>query len=127
MTLNKKFVSLGGAVLLVIGLITSGFVVEDRFNNQEHHDKDMVHAREVVEMKMTQFEEQVASNLQQMQRSNDYNYYSRILEDLNLEIYKMRQWIRQHPNDMEAKDDYENLKKKRDKVKEKLDSLMRSN
>lgn len=123
----KKVSIIGSAFLLVIGLVTSGFVIEDRFNNQEHHDKDLMHEREVVEMKMTNFEEQVAANLQQLQRSNDYKYYSQMLENINTQIYKIRQWLRQHPQDMEAREDYENLKKKRDTIQNKLNELMRVN
>ena len=123
----KKVSIIGSAFLLVIGLVTSGFVIEDRFNNQEHHDKDLMHEREVVEMKMTNFEEQVAANLQQLQRSNDYKYYSQMLENINAQIYKIRQWLRQHPQDMEAREDYENLKKKRDIIQNKLNELMRVN
>jgi hypothetical protein len=37
----------------------------------------------------------------------------------------MRQWLRQHPNDSEAMEDYDNLKQKKDLVKSKLDELMK--
>lgn len=116
-----------GIAIVVIALITSGFVLEDRYNNQKDHDKDLVHASEIVDNKIEKLDTKVAVTLQQMQKSNDYNHYSRVLEDLNAQIYKLRQWLRQNPNDMEAREDYENLKKNRDKVKERLDSLMRVN
>jgi len=127
LNINKKVASFGASVILVIGLITSGFVIEDRYNNQDDHDKDIIHEREIVDMKLEKVEQEVVMNLKQFQKSSDYKYYSQILETIDSQLYQIRQWMRQHPDDQEAKVDYNNLLEKRKKVKEKLDSLMEIN
>jgi len=127
LNINKKVASFGASVILVIGLITSGFVIEDRYNNQDDHNKDIIHEREIVDMKLEKVEQEVVMNLKQFQKSSDYKYYSQILETIDSQLYQIRQWMRQHPDDQEAKVDYNNLLEKRKKVKEKLDSLMEIN
>ena len=39
---------MAGAFLLVASLVVSGFVIEDRYNNQEHHDKDIKTERVLI-------------------------------------------------------------------------------
>lgn len=134
----KKVVTIGGALLFVSSLVFAGFVLEDRYNNQIHHDKDLTAQREITDIQFEIIEKQVVMNLKQFQkeqqlslksqqRENDYRYYSNLLENINNQIYKLRQWIRQHPDDLEAKEDYSNLQKKRDLVKQKLNNLMTAN
>ena len=120
----KKFGKIAGAVLLVIGLVTSGYVIEDRYENEDHHQSDMKHEEEVRDLKMKNLEDNVVASLEKFQRSSDYKYYSQMLEGIDDQLYKLRQWIRQHPEDQEAREDYQDLKEKRKKIKEKLDSLM---
>jgi molecular chaperone DnaK (HSP70) len=127
MTFNKKFASIAGGFLLVLSLVASGFVIEDRYNNQTDHEKDIKYQEQLTELKFEKFEEQIVMNLEQFQKSSDYKYYSQILEDIDAQLYKIRQWLRQHPDDLEAREDYQNLLEKRKKVKEKLDSLMEIN
>ena len=132
----KKLSVIGGAVLLVIGLVTSGFVIEDRYNNQKHHDKDIVHERQITSLGLDKVETQIVMNLKEFRkeqqvslksqkRENDYRYYMGVLENIQAQTYKMRQWLRQHPNDQEAREDYNSLKQKEVKVKQKLEQLMR--
>jgi len=134
----KKVMVIGGALLLVSSLVFAGFVLEDRYNNQIHHDKDLTTEREITDLHFDNMEKQLVTNLKQFQqeqqlslksqqRENDYRYYSNLLENINNQIYKLRQWIRQHPDDLEAKEDYSNLQKKRDLVKQKLNELMTTN
>ncbi len=123
----KKISIIGSGFLLAIALVTSGFVIEDRYNNQTHHDKDIQHEREVTKLELAGFEKQIVTTLQQFQKSSDYKYYSQILENLNEQMYKLRQWLREHPNDQDAREDYENIKTKIDMIKQKLNSLMESN
>lgn len=131
----KKVSIIGGAFLLVIGLVTSGFVIEDRYNNQEHHDKDLVHERELNSKELEGLEKQVVMNLKQLEvkqeasiksvkRESDYRYYSGVLEDLDLKIKEL-EWRRQNnPNDANVREALEYYTQKRVKVKQKLDSLM---
>jgi len=132
----KKITVIGGAILLVASLVTTGFVLEDRYNNQDHHDKDIVSERNITNLKFENVEKQLVMNLEQFRkdqqislkdqrRENDYRYYSSLLENIQSQIYKLRQWLRQHPNDSEAKEDYNSLKQKRDLVKNKLDELIK--
>ena len=138
MTLNKKFASIGGAVLLVIGLVTTGFVLEDRYNNQNDHDKDIVHERSITALVVNNVEDKLVMNLEQFRkeqqvslksqkRENDYRYYTGLLENINSQIYKIKQWLREHPTDNEAREDYQHLQKKRDDVQSKLNTLMKTN
>jgi hypothetical protein len=134
----KKVVTIGGSLLFVSSLVFAGFVFEDRYNNQIDHNKDLVSERSITDLQFENIEKQVVMNLKQFQkeqqlssesqrRENDYRYYSNLIENINNQIYKLRQWIRQHPDDLEAKEDYSNLQKKRDLVKQKLDELMTTN
>lgn len=132
----KKISVFGGAALLVLGLITSGFVVEDRYNNQDHHDKDITVERSITEMKLDKVETELVMNLKQFQkeqqvslksqkRENDYRYYMGVLENIQAQIYKLRQWLRQHPGDQEAREDYNSLRQKETNVKQRLTELMK--
>jgi hypothetical protein len=132
----KKITVIGGAILIVASLVTTGFVLEDRYNNQDDHDKDIAGEREVTNLKFENIEKHLVMNLEQFRkeqqvslenqkRENDYRYYSNLLDSIQNQIYKMRQWLRQHPNDSEAMEDYDNLKQKKDLVKSKLDELMK--
>jgi GrpB-like predicted nucleotidyltransferase (UPF0157 family) len=131
----NKFTVIGGAILIVASLVTSGFVLEDRFNNQEDHDKDILNERKFTEMQLNKVEDHLVMNLKEFRieqqtifksqkRESDYRYYTNLLENIQSQIYSLRQWLREHPNDSEAKEDYQNLKKKRDVVKIKLDNLV---
>jgi hypothetical protein len=122
---NKKVASVGGAVLLVIGLVSSGFVIEDRYANEKDVEVGLTHEREVTDLHFKNFEEQVVMNLKQLQVQQDYRYYMSMLENVDTQIYKIKQWLREHPNDQEAKEDYQNLKNKRNEIKQRLDELMR--
>ena len=138
MAINKKFASIGAAVLLVVGLVTTGFVLEDRYNNQNDHDKDIVHERSITALVVNNVEDKLVMNLEQFRkeqqvslksqkRENDYRYYTGLLENINSQIYKIKQWLRENPTDGEAREDYEHLKKKRDYVQSKLNTLMTRN
>ena len=131
----RKISVIGGAFLLVVGLVTSGFVIEDRYNNQEHHDKDIGVERNITTLTFDNLENKIVMNLDQMRkeqkvslkaqkRESDYRYYYGLLESINAQLYKIKQWIRQNPGDQDARNDYAQLQKKRDQVKQKLDSLM---
>jgi GrpB-like predicted nucleotidyltransferase (UPF0157 family) len=131
----NKFTVVGGAILLVASLVTSGFVLEDRFNNQDDHDKDILNERKFTEMQLDKVEEHLVMNLKEFRmeqqaifksqkRESDYRYYTNLLENIQSQIYSLRQWLREHPNDSEAKEDYKNLKEKRDIVKGKLNNLV---
>ena len=122
---NKKVASVGGAVLLVIGLVSSGFVIEDRYANEKDVEVGLTHEREVTDLHFKNFEEQVVMNLKQLQVQQDYRYYMSMLENVDTQIYKIKQWLREHPNDQEAKEDYQNLKNKRNEIRKRLDELMR--
>ena len=135
---NKKFASIAGAFLLVVSLVVSGFVIEDRYNNQEHHDKDLANQSKMIDTKFDGFEKQLVMNLKQFQmeqkvsleaqkKENDYRYYMGMLENIRAQLYKLRQWMRQHPNDQDAKQDYNNLIQKEQAVQQKLNELMSSN
>jgi len=134
----KRITVMGGSLLFVSSLVFAGFVIEDRYNNQTHHNKDLISERKITDLHFDNIEKQLVMNLKQFQqeqqlslksqqRENDYRYYSNLLENINNQIYKLRQWIRQHPDDLEAKEDYSNLQKKRDLVKQKLNELMTTN
>lgn len=131
----NKFTVIGGVILIVASLVTSGFVLEDRFNNQDDHDKDISNERKFTKMELNKIEDHLVMNLKEFRteqqaifksqkRESDYRYYTNLLENIQSQIYSLRQWLREHPNDSEAKEDYKNLKKKRDVVKSKLDNLV---
>ena len=131
----NKFTVIGGVILIVASLVTSGFVLEDRFNNQDDHDKDISTERKFTKMELNKIEDHLVMNLKEFRteqqaifksqkRESDYRYYTNLLENIQSQIYSLRQWLREHPNDSEAKEDYKNLKKKRDVVKSKLDNLV---
>ena len=131
----NKFTVIGGAILIVASLVTSGFVLEDRFNNQDDHDRDISTERKFTKMELNKIEDHLVMNLKEFRteqqaifksqkRESDYRYYTNLLENIQSQIYSLRQWLREHPNDSEAKEDYKNLKKKRDVVKSKLDNLV---
>lgn len=131
----KKISVIGGAFLLVISLVTSGFVIEDRYNNQNDHEKDLATERKVTELELQNLETELVMNLKQFQieqkvsieqqrRENDYRYYSGVLEDLDRKLYEVGERLRQNPNDQNALEAKVYLKKKREQVQQKLNSLM---
>lgn len=131
MAFNKKFASIAGGFLLVIALVTSGFVVEDRYNNQNDHDKDIIHEREMVESKADILETQIAMNLKEIQvqqqianKQNDYRYYIGVLEDVDRKIEETQRKLNANPNDQNARNDLQYYKQKKAKIRAKLDALM---
>ena len=127
-----------GILVICAALVTSGFVLEDRYNNQNHHDKDLVNERSITTLQIDKVEYQLVMNLKQFQkeqqvsiksqkREADYRYYTGLLENIRSQIYKIRQWLRQNPADREAIDDYNHLRQKEKQVVTKLNQLMSSN
>jgi len=127
----KKLSVIGGAVLLVIGLVTSGFVIEDRYNNQLHHDKDIVHEREINESKNAKLESQIAMNLKEIQvqqqisnKQSDYRYYRGVMEDVERKIEEIQRKLNANLSDQNARADLQYYQRKKAKVRAKLDALM---
>ena len=111
-SVKKKFFSIAGGALLVLGLVTSGFVIEDRYNNQKHHDKDIVHEREINESKNVQLETQIASNLKEIQvqqqisnKQSDYRYYRGVMEDVERKLEEIQRKLNANPSDQNARND----------------------
>lgn len=122
---------IAGGFLLVIGLVTSGFVIEDRYNNQNHHDKDMSHERELNDSKNTGLETQIAMNLKEIQvqqqisnKQSDYRYYRGVMEDVERKITEIRRALNVNPNNQNARNDLQYYQQKKAKVRAKLDALM---
>lgn len=124
------------AIILIASLAGAMFWAEDRYNNQIHHDTDIQHERQVNNIKLDSLEKAIVMNLKQFQleqqvaltnskRESDYRYYSGVLEDLDSKIYNMRQYIRTHPTDTEAKEDYQSLKNKKQEIKQRLRELIK--
>ena len=133
--LNKKFTSIAALALLVIGLVTSGFVMEDRYNNQVDHDKSISVERKVTTLEFEKIEQSLVMNLKQFQleqkvsmdsqqRVNDYRYYSDVLNNIRLQLSKLRQELRDNPDNQDIREDYRNLKIREKEVKNKLDNLL---
>jgi hypothetical protein len=131
MTFNKKFASVAGGFLLVIALVTSGFVIEDRYNNQNDHDKDIIHERQITEDKTTILESQIAMNLKEIQvqqqianKQNDYRYYIGVFEDVDRKIEETQRKLNANPNDQNVRNDLQYYQQKKAKIRVKLDALM---
>jgi multidrug efflux pump subunit AcrB len=131
MAFNKKFASVAGGFLLVIALVTSGFVIEDRYNNQNDHDKDIIHERQITEDKTTILESQIAMNLKEIQvqqqianKQNDYRYYIGVFEDVDRKIEETQRKLNANPNDQNVRNDLQYYQQKKAKIRVKLDALM---
>jgi hypothetical protein len=128
----KKVSIIGGAFLLVLALVTSGFVIEDRYNNQKHHDKDLKTERSLTDKDLEGLENQVVMNLKQFgveqkaqRKQNDTRYYLDQLDTFNRQIRDSERRLRANPNDQNAKDDLNYFTNERNKVRQKLDVLTR--
>jgi multidrug efflux pump subunit AcrB len=131
MAFNKKFASVAGGFLLVIALVTSGFVIEDRYNNQNDHDKDIIHERQITEDKTAILESQIAMNLKEIQvqqqianKQNDYRYYIGVFEDVDRKIEETQRKLNANPNDQNVRNDLQYYQQKKAKIRVKLDALM---
>jgi hypothetical protein len=127
-----------GILVICAALITSGFVLEDRYNNQKHHDKDLVNERSITTLQLDKVEYQLVMNLKQFQkeqqvslkaqkRENDYRYYTGVLNNIKRQMSQLRQDIRQQPNNTQLRDDYKYLQQQETQVHNKLNQLMSSN
>jgi len=125
---------MGGAFLLVIGLVTSGFVIEDRYNNQIHHDKDLVIQRELTDKDLEGLEKQIVMNLKQFgaeqaaqRKQNDTRYYLDQLDGFSRQIRDAERRLSANPNDQNARDDLSYFTNQRNKVRQKIDTLNSGN
>jgi hypothetical protein len=116
----------------VLALVTSGFVIEDRYNNQKHHDKDLKTERSLTDKDLEGLENQVVMNLKQFgveqkaqRKQNDTRYYLDQLDTFNRQIRDSERRLRANPNDQNAKDDLNYFTNERNKVRQKLDVLTR--
>ena len=93
----NKFTVIGGAILIVASLVTSGFVLEDRFNNQDDHDKDISNERKFTKIELNKIEDHLVMNLKEFRteqqaifksqkRESDYRYYTNLLENIQSQI-----------------------------------------
>jgi len=130
----KKVSIIGGAFLLVIGLVTSGFVIEDRYNNQEHHDKDIVTERKLTDKDLEGLEKQVVMNLKQFSveqtsrnKQDRMDRYLDLLDSFNRQIRDAERRMRANPNDQNARDDFNYFTNQRNKVRQKIDALNSGN
>lgn len=117
--------------LLVVSLVVSGFVFEDRYNNQDDHDKDKVNERELNDAKNYKMGMQVAMNLKEMQtqqqisnKQNDYRYYSGVLRDVERKIEEIQRKLNANPNNQNARNDLQYYKQRKVEVRAKLNALM---
>lgn len=123
---------IAGGFLLVIGLVTSGFVIEDRYNNQNHHDKDIVTERSLTNKDLEKLETAVVMNLKQMnteqtaqRKQTDTRYYLDQLDYFNRQIRDTERRLRSNRNDQNAKDDFNYYTNEKNKVRQKLEALTR--
>lgn len=130
----KKISVIGGAFLLVIGLVTSGFVIEDRYNNQEHHDKDLATQRQLTNKDLEGLEKQVVMNLKQFSveqtarnRQDRMDRYLDLLDSFNRQIRDAERRLRANPSDQSARDDLNYFTNQRNKVRQKIDALNSGN
>lgn len=130
----KKISMLSGAFLLVIGLVTSGFVIEDRYNNQEHHDKDIVTQRQLTNKDLEGLENQIVMNLKQLSteqtslnKQNKIDRYLDLLDSFNRQIRTAERRLRANPNDQNARSDLNYFTNQRNRVRKKIDVLTSGN
>jgi len=130
----KKISMMAGAFLLVASLVVSGFVIEDRYNNQEHHDKDIKTERVLTDKDLENLENQVVMNLKQFNveqkaqaKQSKMERYLDLLDSFNRQIRDAERRIRANPNDQGAKDDFNYFTNQRNKVRQKIDSLNSGN
>ena len=130
----KKISMMAGAFLLVASLVVSGFVIEDRYNNQEHHDKDIKTERVLTDKDLENLENQVVMNLKQFNveqkaqaKQSKMERYLDLLDSFNRQIRDAERRIRVNPNDQGAKDDFNYFTNQRNKVRQKIDALNSGN
>jgi hypothetical protein len=123
---------IAGGFLLVIGLVTSGFVIEDRYNNQNHHDKDIKTERSLTNKDLEKLETAVVMNLKQMnteqsaqRKQTDTRYYLDQLDYFNRQIRDAERRLRSNRNDQNARDDFNYYTNEKNKVRQKLEALTR--
>jgi multidrug efflux pump subunit AcrB len=128
---DKMFKKIAIGFLLVVSLVVSGFVFEDRYNNQDDHDKDKVNERELNDAKNYKMGMQVAMNLKEMQtqqqisnKQNDYRYYSGVLRDVERKIEEIQRKLNANPNNQNARNDLQYYKQRKVEVRAKLNALM---
>jgi len=98
--MNKnKIIALIGGVVLVISLLSGIWAIDDRY----------VSAAELQQVK-----KQIYLRLD----TSDY-------QTLTEQYYKLKLLVEQHPNDPTLKRQFERVCKERDKVKERIDDLLR--
>ena len=130
----KKVSMIAGAFLLMASLVTSGFVIEDRYNNQKHHDKDIVTERALTNKDLYNLENQVVMNLKQFSteqvarnKQDRMDRYLDLLDSFNRQIRDSERRIRENFNDQNAKDDLNYFTNQRNRIRQKIDVLNSGN
>lgn len=114
MEFTKKTIGSGLALIITLATIIGfAFAIDSRY------------AKEIVVVEtLQQFQMQQQATIDRYQIKSDYKFYKFMYDDLTKEMYFYRKLIREHPNDQEIKLEHDQVVKKRDDTKEKMDKLM---
>jgi len=93
-------------VVMILGIITSLLAFDARYAKPED---------------VKQVEQKVVQTFEQFKKSMDLRDDITKLDAVNNQLMQTKIQLRNHPNDKDLKDDYEELKAKKIKLQEKID------
>jgi hypothetical protein len=120
--INKKTIISAASILTTLIVILGGlWAFEDRYAK----------SAEVKELETQVVQSLKQYNMQQMQMQqvyqykNEYRFYQFLYDKLGQDMMEIRRQMRRYPEDVVLKEDYHDVQQQRNKVKDKMDDLLR--
>jgi len=117
---KKMIISAASIIAVVFGLLGGMWAFDG------HYAKSI----EVAELEIQVVESLKQYNVQQQktqttyQMKNDYKFYQFMYDKLTQDMYSIKRQLRSSPTDQDLRQDYINISSERQRVKNKMDSLM---
>jgi uncharacterized coiled-coil DUF342 family protein len=110
---KKNIVSAASIIIAIFTILGGLWAVENHYETKAE-------AKEKIE----KVEIQVAQALQTQQIRTDYQFYQFMYDKLTQEMYSIKRQLKRNPEDTDLREEYNDIKIEREKIKNKMRELM---
>jgi flagellar basal body-associated protein FliL len=121
---SKKIQTWVAIVVAVFTIIGGVYAVTTTFATNKRVDKVEIVTEKNLKEKVTTLEIEVAGAIQNTQMKSDYRYYQILLDKYNQDLMEIKRQLRRSPDDQGLRQDYQDIKQERDRIKVKMENLM---
>jgi len=122
---TKKVITIISAITTVLGLVAAIWVFDGHYETKAAVAEKITLTKEFTNHKIEEVEIVVAGAIQNQEIKSDYKFMQFMYDKLTSEMYNLKRQMRRYPEDQDLRDDYNNVVRQRNEIKQKLDELMK--